>query len=63
MESMLAPTSASAAATDPKARAVIGRPSITTTCVECRRAAGSSRTSSEVCTCIEMLAIACSTAS
>ena len=60
---MLAPTSASARAIDPNARAVMGRPSTTTTCVECLRPAGSSAASSEVCTCMAMLAIACSTAS
>ena len=60
---MFAPTSANARAIDPNARAVIGRPSTTTTCVECLRAAGSSDIPSEVCTCMAMLAIACSTAS
>ena len=50
-------------AIDPNARAVIGRPITTTTCDECRRAAESSSLSMDVCTCIAMLAMACSTAS
>src|SRR5919107_2526525 len=63
MESMFAPTSASVRATIPNARAVIGRPNTSTTCVDRRRAPGSSPVSIDVCTCMPMPAMACSTTS